>query len=177
MGLFDRRPTPEQQLALQEEQRRQAAEHQALIDRHAQQAQARRIRQVRVTAADIPEIKSICLSALHAMNPPGISLQRIAISEAKLTRGGMIVRGFLHGYTIDYSDKAPAEMRRALEDLGFVVGKNFGRDGVIVTGWDPRHYEGDQLTAARVQVRVTELREVHEELLELEASQVDVRDA
>lgn len=145
--------------------------------RQDQQAQARRIRQVRVTAADVEEIREICLSALQAMDSYSMNLKQVTISETKLTRGGLIVRGFLKSFATDYSDKAPAEMRRALEDLGFVVDKNFGRDGVIVTGWDPRHYEGDQLTAARVQVRVTELREVHEELLELEASQVDVRDA
>ncbi|MFE6309321.1 hypothetical protein [Nocardiopsis sp. NPDC057823] len=75
------------------------------------------------------------------------------------------------------SEKAQGPMRSALRSLGFMVSDTFGRDGVIVTGWDPRHYEGDQLTAARVQVRVTELQEVHEDLLELETSQVDVRDA
>ncbi|WP_017590795.1 hypothetical protein [Nocardiopsis ganjiahuensis] len=176
MGLFDRRPTPEQQLALQEEQRRRAAENQVLIDRREQQVQARRIRQVRVTAVDVPEIKSICLSALHAMDSSLLSLEKVQISEAKLTRGGVVIRGFLHSHAIDHSTKAPAAMRSALENLGFVVDKNFGTDGVIVTGWDPLHYEGDQLTAGRVKVRVTELQEVHEDLLELEASQVDVHD-
>jgi hypothetical protein len=142
----------------------------------AEEAQARRERQVRVTAADIQEIQEICLSALQAADI-GFAIQHIALREAKLTRGGLIVRGFVKSYSTDYSNKAPRPMRQALEDLGFVVGKDFGQDGVIVTGWDPQHYEGTQLTPQRVRIRVRELQEVEQELLELEASDVQVRGA
>lgn len=140
-------------------------------------ARARRLRQVRVTAADIEEIQEICLSALHAADLYGTSIQQISLREPKLTRGGLIVRGYLKGYFTDYSLKAPGPMRQALEDLGFVVGKNFGQDGIIVTGWDPWHYEGQQLTSQRVRVRVRELQEVEQELVELEASDVQVHNS
>ncbi|MFE9247063.1 hypothetical protein [Nocardiopsis sp. NPDC006938] len=139
-----------------------------------EEARARRVRQVRVTAADIEEIKEICLSALQAADI-GYAIQHIALREAKLTRGGLIVRGFVKSYSSEYSDKTPRPMRQALEDLGFVVSKDFGKDGIIVTGWDPHHYEGTQLTSHRVRIRVRELQEVEQELLELEASEVQVR--
>lgn len=145
------------------------------IEPTSEEARARRVRQVRVTAADIEEIREICLSALQAADLSLYVIQQIALRELKLTRGGLIVRGFLKSFSRDHSDKAPQPMRQALEDLGFVVGKDFGQDGIIVTGWDPQHYEGDQLTSQRVRIRVRELQDVEQELLELEASDVQVR--
>lgn len=135
---------------------------------------------MRVTAADTEEIKSICQSALEAIDTKRgvyIGSVKVAVREAKLTRGGLIVRGSIQDTYEDHSEEAPQPMLTALTNLGFVVSGQFGSDGVIVTGWDPQHYEGDQLTSQRVRVRVRELQEVEQELLELEASDVQVRNS
>ncbi|MEU4286365.1 hypothetical protein [Nocardiopsis dassonvillei] len=135
---------------------------------------------MRITAADTAEAKSICQSALEAINTRYqgyIGQVKVAVRETKLTRGGLIVRGSIRDDYEDYSDRASNPMKTALTNLGFVVSDHFGRDGVIVTGGDPQHYEGDQLTSQRVRVRVRELQEVEQELLELEASDVQVRNS
>lgn len=137
-------------------------------------ARARRERQIRMTAADIDEVKAICESALAAIGVKKSSSRgpvKTRVREVRLTRGGLIIRGAVYGYVRDLSIRAPLAMRRALEDLGFVLGNDFGRDGVIVTGWDPWHYEGDQLTLQRVRTRVRELRELERGLLKLESSE------
>lgn len=176
MALFRRELSPEE-LQRRQYERQQVQEQQREIE---DQAQARRERQVRITADDVDEVKSICQSALEAINtkfggylPP----VKVSVRETKLTRGGLIVRGAIHDKYSDHSTKAPNPMLTALTNLGFVVSDIFGSDGVIVTGWDPQHYEGDQLTSQRVRVRVRELQDVEQELLELEASDVQVRDS
>lgn len=176
VALFRREPVPAE-LQGQQHERHQLQEWQK---EQEEQAQARRERQVRITAADVEEVKSICQSALEAIDTRlqgFIGQVTVAVRETKLTRGGLIVRGSIRDTYNDRSDKAPDPMLTALTNLGFVVSDTFGRDGVIVTGWDPYHYEGAQLTSQRVRIRVRELQDVEQELLELEASDVQVRDS
>lgn len=173
MALFQRGPS------VDEVQRRQD-QAEARRRQEEEESQARRERQVRITAADVEEVADICQSALEAITTKGqgfLGQVQVAVRETKLTRGGLIVRGAIHDKYDDRSEKGQNPMLTALGDLGFVVSKTFGRDGVIVTGWDPQHYEGEQLTSQRVRVRVRELQEVEQDLLELEASDVRVRDS
>ncbi len=138
--------------------------------REEEAQRARRERQVRVTKADLSEIQGICEAALRAASlPHGGRIHKADVTEIRLTRGGLVLRGTaIDTVGANYRVVAQKAMRRELIALGFVVEKDFGADGIIVTGWDPEHYEGDQLTVERIDARIEELLQVRRELLALE---------
>ncbi|WP_160051260.1 hypothetical protein [Nocardiopsis sp. FR26] len=136
-------------------------------------AQAQRERQVRITRADVEEVKSICLTALEAADVGyGYRKTDQEITEAKLTRGGLIIRGVIHATdTSLWSPKsyrcfgdAQKAMRAELQKLGYLVAEDFGQDGLIVTGWDPLTYEGTQLSPERIDERIAELQQIRAEV-------------
>ncbi|WDZ90553.1 hypothetical protein [Nocardiopsis sp. HUAS JQ3] len=183
MGLADLfRPSEEelqrraQRQAEAEEIARRTAQARADQERReAEAAQAQRERQVRITKADLEEIEGICSSALASASlDGGLRPRKHEMTELRLTRSGLIVRGVIHasmgsGFSsyLCYGD-AQSAMRDRLVDLGFLVPKLFGRDGLVVTGWDPQYYEGSQLTPERIDVRIAELQEIRREVVAME---------
>ncbi|MFE7462283.1 hypothetical protein ACWFMI_25155 [Nocardiopsis terrae] len=163
MGLFG----PSQAEIQQRAQQRRAQE---------EAAQAQRERQVRITRADIEEVKSICLTALEAANVGSYHQTSQEVTEAKLTRGGLIIRGVINAtdtggwFPKDYLlfGTARKAMRAELRKLGYLIADDFGQDGFIVTGWDPLTYEGTQLSPERIDERITELQQIRAEVVEFQ---------
>ncbi|MDF5758764.1 hypothetical protein [Spongiactinospora sp. TRM90649] len=125
-------------------------------DRQASELKAaQRESLIRVSDADLNEVTAICTSALAGWYG--------TLLDATVTRGGIVVRG---AGTIGLS--AAKAMRRALESVGYVIGDDFGFDGVMVIGFDPGRYSGPQLTVARIDDRIEELLALRAELLESE---------
>ena len=147
-------------------------------DRRIQEeaAQAQRERQVRITRADVEEVKSICLTAREAADVGSYHQTGQEVTEAKLTRGGLIIRGVINA--TDNSGWVPKDyllfgtawkaMRAELEKLGYLVAEDFGQDGFIVTGWDPLTYEGTQLSPERIDERIAELQQIRAEVVEFQ---------
>lgn len=109
-------------------------------------------RLIPVTADDLDEVTRICSSALSAAYG--------SVTETQVTRGGIVVRG---AAVIGWPTQV---MRTALEAVGYVLGDDVGRDGVVVIGWDPARYSGDRLTVARVDDRIDELLALRAQLLD-----------
>ncbi|MGW4791170.1 hypothetical protein ACWEPC_01980 [Nonomuraea sp. NPDC004297] len=116
---------------------------------------ARRERSIPVTADDLSEVTRVCASALS----DAIGHLR----DTQMTRGGIVVRG-----TAVLGNGACQVMRTALESVGYVLGDAFGRDGVVVIGWDPARYSGAQVTVARLDDRIEELLALRAQLLNAE---------
>lgn len=134
--------------------------------RRAEAARARRERQIRIARDDVEEVEGICDSALKAAHTAvPVDGSHTGVTETRMTRGGLIVRGRVvdvHGR----SRSGKRTMRAQLGAVGYVADEDFGADGVVVTGWDPEHYEGSQLTVERIDARMEELLGVRRFLLE-----------
>jgi hypothetical protein len=113
-------------------------------------------RRIPVTAADHDDVTQICTAALDD------AFGRV--TESRLTRGGIVVSGTCIVGT------PPQIMRRALESVGYVLGDDFGRNAVVVIGWDPARYSGAQMTVARIDVRLEELLAARAQLLMAESN-------
>lgn len=137
-------------------------------------AQAQRERQVRIKRADVEEVKSICLTALEAADVGHRERTGQEVTEAKLTRGGLIIRGNIKATDnqgwfpkhLNMFGLARKAMRAELQKLGYIVTEDFGRDGFIVTGWDPLTYEGTQLSPERIDERIAELQQIRTEVVQ-----------
>ena len=123
-------------------------------------AQAERL--IPVTVDDHDEVTQICVSALAD------DFGRVV--ESRMTRGGIVVCG---AGTI--GGTPPHIMRTALESVGYVLGDDFGRNAVVVVGWDPARYSGAALTVARIDDRMEDLLAVRAQLLVGESSTRAVR--
>ncbi|MEU6781528.1 hypothetical protein ABZ912_20170 [Nonomuraea angiospora] len=117
---------------------------------------AQQERRIPVTIDDHDEVTQICETALAERYGHVVS--------SWMTRGGIVVRG-----TALLGSSAPPLMRAALESVGYVLGDDFGRDAVVVIGWDPARYHGAQMTVARVDDRIDELLALRGQLLESES--------
>lgn len=117
---------------------------------------AQQERRIPITADDLSEVTRVCDSALAAALGD--------VTDSQVTRGGIVVRG-----TAILGHGACQVMRTALESVGYVLGDDFGRNGVVVIGWDPARYSGAQMTVARIDDRIDELLALRGQLLESES--------
>ncbi|MFI6603828.1 hypothetical protein ACIBHX_46995 [Nonomuraea sp. NPDC050536] len=129
------------------------------------------IRQIPITENAELEIIRICSIALsdYTLATEGITSQA--------TRGGVVIHAPRSLTSVRPTGQA---MAAALRSVGYVVREDFNHvgnldsDTVVVTGWDPQHYIGTDLTVDRIDDQIDHLLALRRELLDAQSARTNL---